>query len=116
VATGRGGATGGAGSGDGTGGDGTDGARPAYGTNPKPPYPLSARRLGLEGVVQLEVVVQPDGLPAAVRVLSSSGHAVLDQSAITTVRSRWRFIPARRGDTPVESRVVFSIRFELDDG
>jgi len=107
-------AGGGSGTGDGSGGDGSDGlAHPAYGSNPKPPYPLAARRLGVEGVVTLEVLVRPDGSPAEVRVRSSSGSSLLDDSAVETVRARWRFIPARRGAVPVESRVTFPIRFTL---
>jgi periplasmic protein TonB len=108
---------GGTGTGDGSGGDGSDAlARPAYGSNPKPPYPLAARRLGVEGVVTLDVLVRPDGSPAEVRVRSSSGSPLLDDSAVETVRSRWRFVPARRGNVPVESRVSFPIRFKLDAG
>ena len=103
----------GAGGGEG-GGDGSGGARVAYGTNPLPPYPLVARRLGKEGVVLLEVLVAPDGHAAEVRVLRSCGFPPLDDSAMTTVRDRWRFIPARRGSTPVESRVTVPIRFRLD--
>jgi periplasmic protein TonB len=115
LGTGSGG--GGAGTGDGSGGDGSDAlARPAYGSNPKPPYPLAARRLGVEGVVTLDVLVRPDGSPAEVRVRSSSGSALLDDSAVETVRSRWRFVPARRGNVPVQSRVSFPIRFKLDAG
>lgn len=113
---GSGGGPGGPGTGDGTGGDGSGGARPAYGMNPKPPYPLAARRLGLEGVVLLEVLVRPDGSPAEVIVRESSGHVMLDESARTTVRTRWRFIPARRGNVPVESRVTFPVRFTLREG
>jgi len=113
---GAGGGPGGPGTGDGSGGDGSGGARPAYGTNPKPPYPLAARRLGLEGVVTLEVVVRPDGSPAEVLVRRSSGHTMLDDSALATVRTRWRFIPARHGDVPVESRVTFPVRFTLREG
>jgi len=107
---------GGPGTGDGSGGDGSGGARPAYGRNPKPPYPLAARRLGLEGVVTLEVLVRPDGSPGEVVVRQSSGHHLLDESALSTVQRRWQFIPARRGDMPVESRVTFPIRFTLRDG
>src|SRR5262249_21832393 len=99
--------------GDGSGGDGSGGARVAYGSNPLPPYPMIARRLGKEGVVVLDVLVAPAGHPAEVKLLKSCGFAALDESAITTVRSRWRFIPARRGDTPVESRVTVPIRFRL---
>ncbi len=104
---------GGSGGGDGSGGDGSGGARVAYGTNPLPPYPLVARRLGKEGVVLLAVVVAPDGRAADVRVLRSSGFAPLDDSAVTTVRERWRFIPARRDGAPIESRVTVPIRFRL---
>jgi protein TonB len=102
--------------GDGSGGDGSGGARPGYGSNPRPPYPLVARRLGLEGRVLLDVVVRPDGRAAAVTVRESSGHRVLDSTAADTVRTRWRFIPARRGDTPVESTVTVPIRFQLREG
>jgi protein TonB len=101
--------------GDGSGGDGSGGARVAYGTNPLPPYPLAARRLGMEGVVLLEVVVAPDGKATSVRVVRSSGFAPLDDSAATTVRQRWRFVPARRAGEAVESRVTVPIRFRLED-
>ena len=106
-------ARGGGGGGDGSGGDGSGGARVAYGTNPLPPYPLVARRLGKEGVVLLEVLVAPDGRAADVRMIRSSGFAPLDESAVTTVRERWRFVPARRDGLPVESRVTVPIRFRL---
>src|SRR5262249_58627606 len=100
---GSGNGSGGAGTGDGSGGDGSDGtARPAYGSNPKPPYPLAARRLGVEGVVTLEVLVRPDGSPAEVRVQHSSGSPLLDESALDTVRTRRPLLPARRGNVPVE--------------
>jgi protein TonB len=109
----------GPGAGNGTGGGQGDGAGVgagvAYGTNPLPPYPLVARRLGMEGVVVLEVMVTPDGRPAEVRVLRSSGFAPLDDSAAATVRQRWRFLPARRGGTAVQSRVTVPIRFRLED-
>ena len=105
----------GAGGGDGTGGDGTGGARVAYGSNPKPPYPVAALRMRLEGTVLLEVSVAPDGRPSAVRLQHSSGHAALDDSAMTTVRDRWRFVPARAGGVAVEGTVQVPIRFRLTD-
>jgi len=100
--------------GAGGGGDGAGGTGAAYGANPLPPYPLVARRLGMEGVVLLEVVVAPDGHAAEVRVARSSGYPALDESALTTVRERWRFIPAHRDGVPVESRVTVPIRFRLE--
>jgi protein TonB len=106
-----GGSGGGTGGGDGSGGE----ARVAYGSNPAPAYPLVARRLGMEGVVMLEVVVAPDGTAAEVRVLQSSGHEPLDESALRTVRTSWRFIPARQDGVPVTSRVTVPIRFRLTE-
>ena len=103
------------GGGDGSGGDGSGGARVAYGANPLPPYPLVARRLGKEGLVLLDVLVAPDGRAADVRVAQTSGFAALDDSAATTVRQRWRFVPARRGGEAVAARVTVPIRFRLDD-
>src|SRR5207253_1575822 len=94
-------------------GGGGGAARAPYATNPPPPYPLVARRLGKEGVVLLEVLVAPDGRAMDVRMIHSSGFAPLDESAVTTVRERWRFVPARRDGVPVESRVTVPIRFRL---
>ena len=46
-------------------------------------------------------------------MIRSSGFAPLDESAVTTVRERWRFVPARRDGVAVESRVTVPIRFRL---
>jgi protein TonB len=81
--------------------------------NPKPPYPLAARRLGIEGIVRLAVLVRADGRCAEVRIEASSGSELLDQSALETVR-RWRFLPARRGAQAVDTWVEIPIRFRLD--
>lgn len=102
--------------GNGTGGDGTGGAYAAYGVNPLPPYPARARRLGIEGRVLLDVLVRADGRAGEVRVKESSGNHMLDESAVSTVRARWRFVPARQEGRPVASRVTVPIRFKLDQG
>ena len=77
---------------------------------------MTARRLGLEGTVVLRVVVAADGRPASVTVLQSSGYDVLDTSARETVRTRWRFVPARRNGIPVEDSVQVPIRFRQTAG
>jgi TonB family protein len=81
--------------------------------NPKPPYPLAARRQGVEGRVLLRAQVLEDGRCAEARIVRSSGHAVLDESALATVR-RWRFLPATRAGMPVASWVEVPIAFRLD--
>lgn len=85
-----------------------------YLDNPKPAYPMLARRRGLEGTVRLEVRVSAEGIPTAVRVRESAGHEALDEAATTAVW-HWRFVPARRGGEAVEGVVVVPIRFRLGD-
>jgi TonB family protein len=80
--------------------------------NPKPPYPLAARRQGIEGRVMLLAQVRTDGSCGEVTIQQSSGHAVLDRAALDTVR-QWRFIPARRGGQVVEAPVQVPIVFRL---
>jgi len=81
--------------------------------NPRPPYPTLARRRGWEGLVVVLVMVNELGLAQSVELHQSSGHDILDQSALTTVRS-WRFSPARRGGHTVPASVQVPIRFSLD--
>ena len=89
-------------------------ARPAdYLANPKPPYPALSKRLGEEGTVRLNILVNPDGSVAQLELLESSGHPRLDRSAIATVRSQWKFEPARRGGEAVAAWVVVPIQFTL---
>lgn len=88
--------------------------RPAdYLTNPKPPYPRLSRRLGEEGTVRLNILVNPDGSVARLELAQSSGHPRLDRSAMEAVRSSWKFEPARQGGTPVAAWVVVPIEFTL---
>ena len=50
-------------------------------------YPRSAIRMRLEGRLRLGVTIAPDGTILGVRVLSSSGHTVLDDSATASVNA-----------------------------
>lgn len=81
--------------------------------NPKPSYPLAARHQGAEGRVVLRAQVLEDGRCAEVRIVRSSGHALLDASALSTVR-RWRFVPATRAGKAVSSWVEVPIHFQLN--
>jgi protein TonB len=88
---------------------------PIYKSNPAPDYPAVARRRGFEGTVILEALVNRDGRVTDLRLLQSSGHAVLDQAALSSVKG-WVFDPARRGEEAVEMWVRIPIRFRLRDG
>jgi protein TonB len=84
-----------------------------YLKNPAPPYPPLARRMGEEGKVVLRVSVNPQGAADNVEIKTSSGSPRLDESAQKTVRN-WKFIPAKRGDTAVQSWVLVPIIFKLE--
>lgn len=49
-------------------------------------YPDAARRDGLEGRVELRFRVAADGSAETVEILKSSGHTVLDDDLVQTVR------------------------------
>jgi protein TonB len=79
--------------------------------NPAPPYPRPAILRGLHGSVWIEVHLDARGHPVASRLLQSSGHALLDRSALRTVQSQWRFAaPGKEGPT---SNAVVQITFAL---
>jgi protein TonB len=84
-----------------------------YLRNPSPPYPPLSRRMGEEGKVMLRVSVTPQGTAAEVQIHTSSGSPRLDESAQKTVRN-WKFIPAKQGDTAVQSWVLVPIIFKLE--
>lgn len=83
-----------------------------YAHNPKPDYPAIAKSRGWQGKVLLRVKVSAQGLSETVTVEKSSGREILDESAIEAVK-KWRFIPAKRGETPVASSVIVPIDFKL---
>jgi periplasmic protein TonB len=81
-----------------------------YLNNPKPNYPGIARSRHWEGLVLLRVHVTADGRCDNLNVARSSGHDALDESAVAAVRN-WRFVPSKRGDTPIASWVTVPIQF-----
>jgi len=84
----------------------------AYLNNPKPGYPATAKRMGMEGTVMLLVLVSRDGNALKIEITQSSGYEILDKSATDAVRN-WSFIPARKGDLPVEEWVKVPVAFHL---
>lgn len=72
-----------------------------------------ARRMGHEGQVVIRIKVSASGDVDSANVTRSSGYAVLDETALATVR-RWRFRPAQQGGHAVETTVNVPITFRLD--
>jgi TonB family protein len=116
---GRGGNGRGPGEGDGPGIDG-EGLQPGNGVSwprliqeVKPNYTADAMRAQVEGLVELEIVVLPDGSVGRVNIVRSlDGRFGLDVEAIKAVR-RWRFDPGRRAGKAVAVRVGVELSFNL---
>ncbi len=85
-----------------------------YLNNPRPPYPMVARRMGYHGKVVLDVEVLAEGKAGDVKLHQSSGYDILDNAALQTVKT-WRFTPARRFGQAVTQRFLVPIKFSLED-
>ena len=87
-------------------------ARPRYGENPKPVYPPEARKKGYQGEVLLRAEILTNGRVGDVELKKSSGHEILDRSALAAVK-QWKFIPAREGEKTVAVWVTIPVKFHL---
>lgn len=87
--------------------------RANYLNNPRPPYPMVARRMGYHGKVVLNVEVLAEGRAGQIQLHTSSGYEILDNAALQTVKS-WRFAPARHLGQPVTQWFLVPIKFSLE--
>ena len=77
-----------------------------------PAYPALARERGWEGTVIVKALVEKDGACSQVAVEKSSGHALLDNSAVKAIKE-WEFSPARFGNSPYAALTRIPVRFAL---
>lgn len=75
-------------------------------------YPSDARALGIEGYVDVHVMVTADGQPESVRILKAQPRGFFEASALALAR-KLRFSPALRGDKPVSAWTKHVIRYCL---
>lgn len=85
-----------------------------------PAYPAKARKLGLEGVSVVSLVIDPQGIPRNVSTASSIAESVppsqrdaateMDRSAVACVK-KFRFVPATLDGKPVATQVKVKMRF-----
>lgn len=99
--------------GDVSGSEGLFLAKPMYRKNPPPHYPKRARRKGYEGTVILEVQVDENGAVNDIKVSTSSGYKLLDESAVSSVY-KWAFEPGTKGGFAAKMWVRVPIRFKLN--
>ena len=77
-------------------------------------YPRSARRLGLEGTVLVEMVVNQKGQIITVKLAQSSGHELLDQAAIAQVQQIGKVpsMPKQLNRPSMTFRIPFEYRLQ----
>jgi TonB family protein len=77
----------------------------------KPDYPEDVKKEGIQGMVELEGIVQPDGTINDIRVTKSL-DARLDREAIEAL-TQWRFRPGQKDGTNVRVLVLVEMTFSV---
>lgn len=75
-----------------------------------PEYPVLAQRAGVQGTVEIECVIDPQGNVVRTRVVR--GIALLDGAALEAV-GRWKYAPSRLNRVPVPVIMTVSVHFRL---
>ncbi|CAN5662578.1 hypothetical protein BH09PSE5_BH09PSE5_24430 [soil metagenome] len=81
---------------------------------PAPVYPAVSRRMRESGRVVLRALINKQGVPRTVNVLTSSSYPRLDEAAATAVRAA-RFQPYSENGVALEVWVQIPIEFNLED-
>jgi len=79
---------------------------------PLPPYTEEARKMRAEGIVVLQAIVRKDGSVDSFKVIRGLGYG-LDESAIRTIASKWRFQPGMYKGKPVDVLVDIEVAFSI---
>ncbi|HEU4365214.1 MAG TPA: energy transducer TonB [Candidatus Krumholzibacteria bacterium] len=78
-----------------------------------PAYPFRAREQGVEGVVQVKILVNADGSVGQVLIMESRPQDTFDDAVLKAVPN-WRFEPGVIGGKRVTAWVVTALRFQLN--
>ena len=79
----------------------------------KPDYTVEAKQQGIQGIVELSVVVKDDGTIGDVKVTKSLDEKYgLDEQAVIAMK-KWRFKPGTKDGKPVAVEVTVEMSFKL---
>lgn len=76
-------------------------------------YPPEARRQRLEAQVVLRIGIDVEGNVTEAEVIEPAGHGFDEAARTAAIHAKYR--PARRGDTPVASRILVRVDFRLPE-
>lgn len=77
-----------------------------------PVYPYKAREQGTEGVVQVRLLVRPDGSVGQVLIVAARPEGVFEE-AVRQAVPRWKFEPGKMDGQAVAAWVVTAVHFKL---
>lgn len=79
---------------------------------PDAKYPDEARKAKFQGLVELQVIVMPDGRATNIHVVRGPGLG-MDEQAVAAVKT-WRFKPALGPNrVPVPTQIIIEVQFRL---
>ncbi len=79
----------------------------------RPLYPYRARRLNINGKVDVKFLVNEKGYVSNIKILKSTPPGIFDDSVRKTLPS-WKFSPGKIQGNPVSTWVITTIEFKLE--
>jgi TonB family protein len=92
-----------------------DRRQPAVSKKASPIYPKKALNNDWEGTVKVNVTVSKWGKPTSIRIVSSSGHAILDNAFVRSIKQTYEFKPKRKMGKDESGTLVLSYTFSIKD-
>ena len=80
----------------------------------RPPYPASKQRMAEEASLRLALQIDERGRVTSVTSVGTADPVFLEAARRHIVK-RWRYAPATEGGSAVPSRIVVTLRFELEE-
>jgi periplasmic protein TonB len=81
--------------------------------NPKPAYPLLALRAGLQGFVDVDLVINEFGRVEEFSIVKVEGHPDFGNETAKII-GKWRFPPPRINGKKVKIRYLYTVNFRLE--
>lgn len=79
---------------------------------PAPAYPDGAKSRGDQGVTRIGYHIDGDGWVVSAKIVKSSGYAVLDEAALSTIGGCWFQPPSDRSPVYAEQDYVWKLGIE----
>ena len=76
-------------------------------------YPEASMQAGHEGMVTLDFVIEKDGTLSDIQIRKSSGHAELDEAALSAIRTMMPWTPASNYGRPVRFKQGHAVLFYI---